>query len=214
MGVMTDAMKRLRGEVDGLRGARGALVQGLAIGTKQRRDAVATMQAEFRETHGDMAEKAKKARVAFVTGLAADAMKTIVGFHKSRSAMAKRARAERLTFVLEQKRTVAGLRQAVAADLAGAHRFWLGPFAVEMPMREPSVDAKRQSAHAGYKAGGEESTEARHQPIQAEHKAVENVQVHHRPATEARETAKEEHMKRHGGHLKMKGSGAKGKRMH
>jgi hypothetical protein len=214
MGVMTDAMKRLRGEVDALRDARGVLVQDLAIGTRQRRDVVATMQAGFRKTHEAMAGKMKKARVAFVTDLAADAMKMIEGFHKARSAMAKRARAERLTFVLGQKRTVASLRHAVAADLAGAHRFWHGPFAVEMSVPGLSVGAGRPSAHAGNKAGGEESTETKRHPIQAEHKAVENAHVHRHPASEAREPAKEEHMKHHGGHLKMKGGGAKGKKKH
>ena len=187
MGAMTDSMKRLRGEVDALRMERGAM-------TMQRRDAVATMQAGFRKTHGEMAEKAKNERVAFVTDLAAGAMKMLGGFHKSRSAMAMRTRAERLTFVLEQKRTVASLRQAFAAEMAGAHRAWCGPFAAEMPMRGPSADAGRQ-------------------PIQAEHKAVENAPVHPRPASEARETAKEERMKPQSGHPKTKGSAAKGKKM-
>lgn len=144
MGVMTDSMKRLRNETDALRRARGAFVLDLAIGTKERRDAVATMQAWFRKTHGDMAGKAKQARVAFVTDLAAGAMEMIGGFHKARSAMAKRARAERLTFVLGQKRTVAGLRHAIAADLAGARRFWRGSFAGE-PAQEERI--KHQGGH-------------------------------------------------------------------
>jgi len=137
-------MKRLRGEVDALRRARGALVQDLAFETQQRRDAVAMMQAGFHKMHGQMAAKAKKARVAFVTDLAAGTMKMIGGFHKSRAAMAKQADAERSRFVLGLKRTVAGLRHAVAADLAGAHRFWFGPLA---------VDAGRSAFHAEHKAG-------------------------------------------------------------
>ena len=67
MGVMTDAMKRLRGEVEALRKERGALMQDLAVGTMQRRGVVATMQAEFRKTHGDMARHAKTERKAFIT---------------------------------------------------------------------------------------------------------------------------------------------------
>jgi peptidoglycan hydrolase CwlO-like protein len=67
MGMMTDAMKRLRGEVEALRKERGTLMQDLALGTTQLRDAVATMQAGFRKTHGDMARHAKAERKAFIT---------------------------------------------------------------------------------------------------------------------------------------------------
>ena len=68
MGVMTDSMKRLRSEVEVLRMARGELVEDLAQGTKQRRDAVAMMQAGFRKAHGDMARNGRAERRAYITG--------------------------------------------------------------------------------------------------------------------------------------------------
>jgi hypothetical protein len=142
MGVMTNDMKRLRGEVEALRVARGTLLQDLALEAKQRRDAVVTMQAGFRKTYGNLARKAKNARVAFVTDLAAGAIRTIAGFHKSRTAVAKRAGAERLAFVLGQKQAVADLRHAVAADLAGAHRFWCGPLAAPLHAQRQAEDVK------------------------------------------------------------------------
>jgi len=49
MGALTNDMKRLRGEVETLRQERGALMQDLALGTMQRRDAVAALQAGFRK---------------------------------------------------------------------------------------------------------------------------------------------------------------------
>jgi hypothetical protein len=58
-----------------------------------------------------------------------------------------------LTFVLGQKRAVAGLRHAVAADLAGAHRFWFGPLAAATPMRGAAVAARRPPIHAERKGG-------------------------------------------------------------
>ena len=68
MGVLTDDMKRLRGEVEALRMARGALMQDLAPVTRQRRDAVSMMQAGFRKTRGEMARNAKAERRAYITG--------------------------------------------------------------------------------------------------------------------------------------------------
>jgi len=67
MGMMTESMKRLRSEVETLRMERGALMQDLALETKQRRDVVATMRSDFRKTHMDMARHAKAERKAFIT---------------------------------------------------------------------------------------------------------------------------------------------------
>ena len=68
MGALTDDMKRLRGEVEALRMERGALMQNLALETKRRRDAMATMQAGFRKTHRDTARNARAERRAFIAG--------------------------------------------------------------------------------------------------------------------------------------------------
>ena len=111
MGAMTDDMKRLRGEVEALRVARGALMQDLALGTTRRRDAVSMMQAGFRKTHGEMARNAKAERRAF---------------SKTHGEMARNAKAERRAFITGQKRAVAHLREEFANDLAGAARAWLG----------------------------------------------------------------------------------------
>jgi hypothetical protein len=192
MGVITNDMRRLRTEVDALRAARGALMEDLALGTQERRNAVSMMQARFRKTHRDAARKARNARVAFVTGLAADVTGMIADFHKSRAEMAKRDGAERLAFVLDQKRSVADMRQNVAVDLAGAHRFWFGPCTAEMRAHRHGADARR------------------HQQTQAEHKAGENALVHFRLGAATRETAK---AKPRGGRMKMKGGAARSKRM-
>ena len=69
MGNLTNDMTRLRGEVDALRNARGALMQGLARDVREMADEVSAMRAGFANTHAAMAKKAKRERVAYVTGV-------------------------------------------------------------------------------------------------------------------------------------------------
>jgi len=69
MGNLTDDMTRLRGEVDGLKAARAALMQELAQGAKNLASEVSAMRADFAGAHTDMAKKEKKMRLAFVSGV-------------------------------------------------------------------------------------------------------------------------------------------------
>jgi hypothetical protein len=62
VGVLTNDMNRLRGEIRGLRAARKAL-------TKDRRGVVVAMQAGFRNAHAEMARRTKADLSAFVSGL-------------------------------------------------------------------------------------------------------------------------------------------------
>jgi hypothetical protein len=66
MGNLTDDMTRLRGEVDALRGARGALMQELAHGAKDLASTVSAMQSDFAAAHATMAKKTGKARASYV----------------------------------------------------------------------------------------------------------------------------------------------------
>ena len=86
MGNLTDDMTRLRGEVDALRGARGALMQELAA-------TVSAMQSDFAAAH---------------------------------TAMAKKTRRERVSYVARINKQVGRTRKENAADLAGASRAWFG----------------------------------------------------------------------------------------
>ena len=69
MGNLTNDMTRLRGEVDGLKAARVALMQELAQGTKNRTSEVSAMLSDFAGAHASMAKKEKKMRLAFVSGV-------------------------------------------------------------------------------------------------------------------------------------------------
>jgi len=93
MGNLTDDMTRLRGEVDALRGARGALVQELARGARDLAITVSLMRADFAAAH---------------------------------TAMAKKTRRERGSYVARINKQVGRMRKANAADLAGASRAWFG----------------------------------------------------------------------------------------
>ena len=86
MGNLTDDMTRLRGEVDALRGARGALMQELAA-------TVSAMQSGFAAAH---------------------------------TAMAKKTRRERVSYVARINKQVGRMRKENASDLAGASRAWFG----------------------------------------------------------------------------------------
>lgn len=69
MGVLTNDMTRLRGEIGGLRGARRALINDLLHRTRERRSAVVGMQAGFRRSHAEMSRKAKADLRAFMSAL-------------------------------------------------------------------------------------------------------------------------------------------------
>ena len=93
MGNITNDMTRLRGEVDALRGARGALMQELARGARDLAATVSAMRAGFDAAHTAMAKKTRRDRVSYVTGI---------------------------------KKQVSKMRKENAADLAGARNAWLG----------------------------------------------------------------------------------------
>ncbi len=66
MGNLTDDMTRLRGEVDALRGERGALMQNLAQGAKDLASSVSAMQSGFAAALATMARKTGIARATYV----------------------------------------------------------------------------------------------------------------------------------------------------
>ncbi|HLE16903.1 MAG TPA: hypothetical protein VI728_01315, partial [Syntrophales bacterium] len=69
MGNLTDDMTRLRGEIDTLRNARGALMHDMAQGAKDLTSVVSAMRADSAGAHAAMAKMAKEERRAFVSGL-------------------------------------------------------------------------------------------------------------------------------------------------
>lgn len=101
MGVLTNDVTRLCTEISGLRGGRKALINDLMRVTKDRRSAVAAMQAGFRRSHTEMARRTRASRRAFISSL------------------------EPLVTAIRQR--VADLRTEFAKDIAGAHRAWFGP---------------------------------------------------------------------------------------
>ena len=145
MGILTDDMTRLRDEIVTLRGARNAFTTDTA-------HTVSQMRARFREAQADMASKTKAERTAFVAGLQAKVGELEEALRSSHAEMAKELRealaaskaavtaneaarqgqatddrAERLAFVVDLNRKVAGMLAEFAADLEGARRGWLGP---------------------------------------------------------------------------------------
>jgi len=145
MGILTDDMTRLRDEIVTLRGARNAFTTDTA-------HTVSQMRARFREAQADMASKTKAERSAFVAGLQAKVGELQEGLRSAHAETAKELRealaaskaaitaneaarqgqatddrADRLAFVADRNRQVAGMLGEFAADLEGARRAWLGP---------------------------------------------------------------------------------------
>ncbi len=100
MGNLTTDMKRLCTEVVRLRQDRRAAQQHLVQATRDRAAAVATQQAEWAVARKVAAKQARAERLAFKKRVTQEA--------------------ERI------KKDVTRTRQAIAADLAGAQRAWLG----------------------------------------------------------------------------------------
>ena len=95
MGVLTDDMVRLRGEINGLRNARKWLPVELAQNAKARKAAVAAMGKEFRNAHAEMARTMREGVHAFVSSLKFEVSGMQAGFRNSHARMAKKAKTGR-----------------------------------------------------------------------------------------------------------------------
>src|SRR5208337_4839125 len=101
MGNLTDDMTRLRGEVDAMRGARGALMQDLARGASDLTKVVAAMRADFASAHTAMAKKTRQGREAFVAAMISEVNTLLSDFSRARDDMALDGIQERGIFLTE-----------------------------------------------------------------------------------------------------------------
>lgn len=69
MGILTDDMTRLSGEIGTMRRARKALVKELERTTRDRRAAVFEMQTDFSNAHARMAKRSRADRMGFASNL-------------------------------------------------------------------------------------------------------------------------------------------------
>ena len=126
MGNLTDDMTRLRGEVDALRRARGALMHGLALGTRDLASDVAAMRADFTAAHTAMTKKTGEERNAFVAAVVSEVNTLLGDFSRDRDDMARKGRNDRGIFLTEMRRQVTGLCKETADDMMGARLAWRG----------------------------------------------------------------------------------------
>ena len=140
MGNLTDDMTRLRGEVDALRGVRGALMNDLTRGARDLTTAVAAMRADFASAHTAMAKKTGEERGAFVAAVIDEVNSLLGEFSKNRNDMARKGGHDRRTFVSEMSRQVKGLCKDMADDLMGARLAWRG----EHPGKPRPVPMKKK----------------------------------------------------------------------
>ena len=140
MGNLTGDMTRLRGEVEALRGARGALMNDLTRGTRDLTTAVAAMRADFTSAHAAMAKKTGEERGAFVAAVIDEVNSLLGAFSQDRDDTARKGRHDREVFLSEMRRQVTGLRKETADDLMGARLAWRG----ESPGKSRPVPMKKE----------------------------------------------------------------------
>ena len=140
MGNLTDDMTRLRGEVDALRGVRGALMQDLTRGTRDLTTAVAAMRADFSAAHAAMAKQTRGEREAFVTGMIDEVNSLLGAFSRDRDDMARKGRHDRGVILSEMRRQVTGMCKDTADDLMGARLAWRG----RSPKKSRPVPMKKE----------------------------------------------------------------------
>ena len=138
MGNLTDDMTRLRGEIEALRGARGALISGLTRGAKDLTTAVAAMRADFTCTHAAMANKSRGERETFVASVINEVNSLLGAFSRDRNDMARKGRHDRGVFLSDLRTHVMGMCKETADDLVEARRAWRGAG----PGKSPPVSMK------------------------------------------------------------------------
>jgi hypothetical protein len=98
MGVLTEDMRRLRGQIDAAHGLRETLLRDLSRGTKELKRGVSAMLKAFGHSHQQRTRRQRADGAAFLAGV-----------DKA---------------VNRLRLSVAGLRHDFATDLQGAHEAW------------------------------------------------------------------------------------------
>jgi len=127
MGKLTDDMTRLRGEIETLRGSRGALRQELVQGVNHLAETVSMMRSHFTTDLTMRATKAKEERNVFVFGMIKEVDHLLEDFCKVRENWARMGRETRGKFLLDLRKQVTDLRKDTADDLTGARLAWKVP---------------------------------------------------------------------------------------
>ena len=140
MGNLTDDMTRLRGEVDALRGARGALMQDLTRGARDLAAAVSAMRADFAPPMPQWQKRPGEEREAFVAAVIDEVNSLLGEFSRDRDDMARKGRHDRGAFLSEMRRQVTGMCKETADDLMGARLAWRG----ESPGKSRPVPMKKK----------------------------------------------------------------------
>lgn len=164
MGLLTDDMARLRGEVNFLRDERMILAKSIKEDTQNRKDATMAMREQFRNAHLTMAESSKRDRMAWFSGLKSNIVSLKEGFYRDFAAvrhtlaeMAANTQKTNADFVTSMKSDVSQLREGfrlahtTMADKSQADRmaFLAGLKADVSKMQEGFSKNRQEVARAG-----------------------------------------------------------------
>jgi len=146
MGILTDDMTRLRGEVEGLRSDRESLLADVSTSVANLKARTNAMQEGFHRDHTEMATQLRGGLSDFIGGLKSDVTKMQDGFRDSHADMAAQTSRQRQDFTSGLQQGVAQFREEFAADLAGARRGWFGDSGPAPKAQQPEREETSSTA--------------------------------------------------------------------
>ena len=117
MGMASQDMARLRGEITGLRETRRELLENMVRDARERRNDVASMERHFHDAHAETTRTTREKRWAFLRGIKADVCsmqadlhKDLANIHDANVRSASQTRQECASFVSGLKTEVSAMR--------------------------------------------------------------------------------------------------------
>lgn len=169
MGLLTDDMTRLSGEIAASRDSRIAFTNDLKSLNAERvtgfredhsimsdemkgrlmafaadlRATVSEMLTVFREDHSRMSDETKGWLGVFVSDLRNTVSEMLTGFRETQTRLSEDIKSDLSAFISDLKDTVDGFRGEVRADMAGARRAWTGASHAEPKIAKSRVAKTR-----------------------------------------------------------------------
>lgn len=121
MGMLTDSMTKLRGQIERERSNRTTFIRNLKDNVKQLKDSAFEMQNNCRNNHLIMSKKMKADQETFLSNMKLGVSNMLTAFNNNLTEMSKTSREQRSTFLLNLKSDVANLKALTANTLTSIH---------------------------------------------------------------------------------------------
>ncbi len=121
MGMLTDSMTKLRGQIEMERSNRTTFIRNLKDNVKQLKDSTSEMQSNCRNNHSIMSKKMKADQETFLSNMKLNVSNMLTAFNNNLTEMSKTSRGQRSTFLLNLKSDVANLKALTGNTLTSIH---------------------------------------------------------------------------------------------